>query len=710
MRNAFLKSRVWRSLRTPPILLTIICLGAISAGVFAKAYAGQDADARARAIVRRMTLDEKIQELHGTRTEVHKRFVPGVPRLGIPDFIITNGPAGAGPGDAPARKQIPATALPAPILLASTWDRKLARLHGEIAAAEAKDLGSSLLEAPDINIARVPQNGRTFEGYGEDPYLTGQISLNNIEGIQSQGVMANVKHFAANNQETGRRSYNEVIDERTLREIYLPAFEISVNEAHSATVMCAYPHVNGEFACENDVLLDQILRKEWGFPGFVISDFGATHSTVASALAGLDLEMPGAFYYADELKQAVQSEQVPESVIDEMLVRRFRTMMEYGVFDHPPVPKPIPVKQDGIEARKIAEAGIVLLKNSGGLLPLDPKHVKSILLIGSGVEEASTGGGGSSHVVPLYAVDTFEGIHERVGAAVHVTFAPENDLFMAKKLASSADVVIVSLTNNDAEGRDHSLAFGQDSNDLVATVAAVNPHTIVLMRTGSPMLLPWVDAVPALLEAWYPGEEDGNAVAAVLFGDVNPSGKLPVTFPKSLADLPANTPEQYPGVNNTVHYTEGVFVGYRHFDADSIEPLFPFGFGLSYTTFAYKNLAISPGTITLTGDATPAVNVEFDVTNTGKVAGSEVAELYVGLPSTDDVPEPPRQLKGFDKVNLKPGETRHVRLALDARAFSYWDVKAHAWAVMPGTAKVMVGASSRDIRLDGAVTIEPASH
>ncbi len=705
MRNESLKFCAWRTLRTPSLLLMLICLAAVSAGIFAKAYANQAPDARARAIVRRMTLDEKILELHGTRNEIHKRFVPGVPRLGIPDFIITNGPAGAGPGDAPGRKQIPATALPAPILLASTWDRKLARLHGEIAAAEAKDLGSSLLEAPDINIARVPQNGRTFEGYGEDPYLSGQISVNNIEGIQSQGVMADVKHYAANNQETGRMTFNEIIDERTLREIYLPAFEISVKQAHSATVMCAYPHVNGKFACENDVLLDQILRKEWGFPGFIISDFGATHSTVASALAGLDLEMPAGFYYADALKQAVQSGQVPESVIDEMLVRRFRTMMEYGVFDHPPVRKPIPAKQDGIAARKIAEAGIVLLKNSGGLLPLDPKHLKSILIIGGGMEDASTGGGGSSHVVPVYTVDTFEGIRERAGAGVHVTFADDYDLYMAATLARSADVVIVTLGSNDSEGRDHPLTFGENLNELVRTVAAVNPRTIVLLRTGSPMLLPWVDSVPAVLEAWYPGEEDGNAVAAVLFGDVNPSGKLPITFPKNLADLPANTPDQYPGVNDTVQYTEGLFVGYRHYDEKGIEPLFPFGFGLSYTTFAYKNLAVSPERVSFAGDAAPTVNVEFDVTNTGKVAGAEIAELYVGLPSTDDVPEPPQQLKGFDKVNLKPGETRHMRLSLDARAFSYWDVKTHSWQMMPGTAKVRVGASSRDIRLEGTVAV-----
>ncbi len=277
---------------------------------------------------------------------------------------------------------------------------------------------------------------------------------------------------------------------------------------------------------------------------------------------------------------------------------------------------------------------------------------------------------------------------------------------MAATMAHSANVAIVMVGDTDTEGRDHSLTFGDDQDQLVETVAAANPRTIVVMKTGSPMLLPWVDAVPALLEAWYPGEEDGNAVPAILFGDVNPSGKLPITFPKNLADVPASTPEQYPGVDHTAHYTEGIFVGYRHYDAKGIEPLFPFGFGLSYTTFAYKNLAISPENISFTGDAAPTVSVEFDVTNTGTLAGAEVAELYVGLPSSDDVPEPPQQLKGFQKVELKPGQTSHIKLQLDRRAFSYWDVKTHGWAVMPGTVKLMVGASSRDIRLQGTVGVE----
>ncbi len=706
MRNESLKFCAWRTLRTPSLLLMLICLAAVSAGIFAKAYAKRSPDARARAIVRRMTLDEKIQELHGiARNPTHKRLVPGVPRLGIPDFMITNGPAGAGPGDAPKEKQVPATALPAPIALAATWDVNMARLEGEIASAEAKDIGNSLLEAPDINIARVPQNGRTFEGYGEDPYLSGQLSVSNIEGIQSQGILANVKHYAANNQETDRFVVNEIIDERTLHEIYLPAFEASIKQGHSASVMCSYPRVNGTYACENDVLLAQILRKEWGFQGFVMSDFGATHSAAPAAMAGLDLEMPSGIYFGDPLKQAVQSGQVPESVIDEMLVRRFRALMQFGLFDHPPVPRPIPAQQDGAAARRLAEAGMVLLKNSGALLPLDAAHLKSIAVVGPYAKEAQTGGGGSSHVVAIYTAAPVDGVKERAGSAMSVSFADGSDVSQAAALAHSADVAIVMVGDKAAEGKDHPIVLGENQDALIEAVAAANPRTIVVLKTGSPMLMPWLDAVPAVLEAWYPGEEDGHAVAAVLFGDVNPSGKLPITFPKSLGDEPANTPEQYPGVNQTAHYSEGVFVGYRHYDAKRIEPLFPFGFGLSYTTFEYKNLKISPENISVAGAELP-VTVQFDVTNTGAVDGAEVAELYVGLLSTDAVPEPPQQLKGFDKVELKPGETRHVQLALDARAFSYWDVGTHAWTVMPGTAKVMVGASSRDIRLTGEVAVQ----
>lgn len=654
-------------------------------------------DQRARDIVRQMTLDEKISQLHGIRDDAHGlyRYVPPVPRLGIPALRIINGPAGAGPGGTrPPQKQAPATALPSPIALAATWDRALAREHGEIAGTESKDLANGFLEAPDINIARIPQNGRIFESYGEDPYLAGQMSVANIEGIQSQGMIANVKHFVANNQETDRFVVNEDIDERTLREIYLPAFETSIRDGHSASIMCAYPKINGTYNCENDMLLNQILKKEWDFQGFVSSDFGAVHSTVPSAMAGLDLEMPTGKYFGDDLKAAVQSGQVPMSVIDDKLVRRFRTMMEFGIFDHPPAVKPIPEKADGARSRAIADAGVVLLKNSG-ILPLDPARVKKIAVLGPMAAKAITGGGGSSHVVPLYTVDPVQGIRDRAGSGVNVTFDDGSDTAKAASLAKDADVAIVMVGMVDTEGRDHPLELGEAQDKLVETIAAANPHTIVVLKTGSAVLMPWIDKVPALLEAWYPGEEDGNVVADILFGNVNPSGKLPLTFPRALSNLPANTTAQYPGVDKVVHYSEGLFVGYRHYDAKNIEPLFPFGFGLSYTTFEFKNLKLSRSTTSAQSPGT--ITVEADVRNAGKRAGAEVAQLYVGFPASAG--EPPHQLKGFQRIMLKPGQTGRVRFALDARAFSFWDVQSHAWKVAPGTYDVLVGSSSRDLPL-----------
>jgi beta-glucosidase len=660
----------------------------------------QNFDRRARDIVRQMTLDEKIEELHGIRDEMHYRFVPGVPRLGIPVFQITNGPAGAGPGG--THPQAKATALPSPIAVSASWDRNVARRYGEIAAAEAKDIGNVLLEAPTINIARVPQNGRTFEGYGEDPYLTGQMSLSNIVGIQSQGVMANVKHYDANSQETQRFTINEEIDERTLREIYLPAFEVSVREAHSASVMCAYPRVNGTFCCESIPLLNDILEQEWKFPGFVISDFGAVHSTVPSALSGLDLEMPTGKYWGDALKAAVLSGRVPMSVIDDKLVRRFRTMMEFDVFDHTPAPKPIPAQKDGAESRDLATQGMVLLKNEREMLPLNPRTLKSIALIGPLAAKAVTGGGGSSHVEPLYTVDPLSGIRDHA-AHVEVKFAAGNDLTRAEALARASDVAIVMVGEIDTEGRDHPIVLEGNQNELVNAVAVANPRTIVVLKTGSAVLMPWAAEVPAILEAWYPGQEDGHAVADVLFGVVNPSGKLPITFPARLDDLPANTPEQYPGVDGVARYSEGVFVGYRHYDQMNLSPTFPFGHGLSYTTFAYRNLKVPPGKMRVTGEQPETISV--DISNTGRVTGAEVVELYIGMPS-NPAPQPPKQLKGFQKVVLKPGESAHVQFALDAQSFAYWDVESHDWQVAPGVYKIMVGSSSRDIRLEKTVEVE----
>jgi beta-glucosidase len=692
-----------RSPRSARTFTLIVCAVATTLLAGISAASQQDTDSRARAVVSRMTLDEKVEQMHGIHDKDRYRLVPGIPRLGIPDFDVTNGPAGAGPGGAGTQK--PATALPSPIALAATWDIQLARQYGEVAGAESLDIGNSLLEAPTINIARLPQNGRTFEGYGEDPYLTGQLSAFNIQGIQSKGELANVKHFAANSQETDRFVVNEIIDERALREIYLPAFETSIKVGHSASVMCAYPRVNDVYDCENDFFLRQVLRKEWGFQGFVTSDFGATHSTAGSLQAGLDLEMPTGLYYGDPLKAAVEAGEIPVSLVDEALVRRYRAMMQFGLFDHAPIPQPLPAQQDGQIARRIAEAGIVLLKNTGGILPLDTSHLKSIAVIGPYAKEANTGGGGSSHVTPLYTVAPGEGIKNRAGSTISVSFADGSDLTQASALARSADVAIVMVGDVASEGRDHPLTLDGNQDALVNAVAAANPRTIVVLKSGSPMLLPWVGVVPALLEAWYPGEEDGNAVAAILFGDVNPSGKLPITFPKNLNDTPAHTPAQWPGVDQVARYTEGIFVGYRYYDAQNIEPLFPFGFGLSYTMFTYKNLRVAPSAIALKENSPRTIGVEFDVTNSGTVAGAEIAELYVGLPGTADVPEPPKQLKGFAKADLKPGETKHVTFSLDARDFSYWNVTTHAWAILPGSVKIMVGGSSRDLPLETTIRI-----
>ena len=665
----------------------------------------QDPDTRAREIVSQMTLDEKIQELHGVADPQHQQYyrvVLGIPRLGIPDLTITNGPAGVtngGPGH-----QGRATALPAPISLAATWDVDLAYLYGTVLGSEAYDLANGFIEAPTINIARVPQNGRTFEGYGEDPYLVGQISASNIQGIQAQGVIANVKHYAGNNQEKYRSFINDDIDERTLREIYLPAFEASVKQGQVGSLMCAYNKVNGPFSCENDFLMNQVLKTEWGFTGFVTSDFGAVHSTIPSALAGLDVEMPTGVYFGDALKAAVESGDVPVSVIDDKLVRRFRTMIASGVFDNPPSNQPIPAQQDGLIARQLAEEGMVLLKNDSGALPLDANQLQSIAVIGPYAVRAMSGGGGSAHVSPLYTVDPVPGIRNRVGPAVTVKLADGSDIAAAVSLAQSSDVAIVMVGDNETEGSDHLLSLpafqGVYQDDLVQAVAAANPNTVVVLKSGSAILMPWVDSVPAILEAWYPGEEDGNAVAGILFGDFNPSGKLPLTFPRNLEDLPANTPEQYPGVGGVAHYSEGVFVGYRHYDSQGIDPLFAFGHGLSYTSFSYDNLEI-----TSCSKDDPTFLVELDVTNTGNLAGGEAVQLYVGMPSTYELPQPPEQLKGFEKVHLDPGETTHVQFVLDEPSFSHWDTAVHAWAITPGTYQILVGSSSRDIRLEDQIAI-----
>ncbi len=667
-----------------------------------------DPDARARAIVKQMTLDEKILELHGVGgSSPDIRIVPAIPRLGIPAFVITNGPDGATNGT--VKPVPPATAVPVTLSLAATWDVNQAAIYGSVVGNEAKTLGNDLIEGPDMNLARIPQGGRTFENLGEDPFLAGQIAAADIQGIQRQGEIAEAKHFAGNEQEANRFAINSIIDERTLHELYLAPFEASVLQGKVGAVMCAYPQVNGTYSCENATLLNQILKgngnSQWGFNGIVTSDFGAVHSTVASANNGLDLEMPSGKFFGSSLASAVQAGQVPISVIDDKLIRRFRLTMQMGLWDHPPVAQPISAAQekvDGIAARQLAEEGTVLLKNTGGLLPLNASSLHSIALIGGNAwaGQAKTGGGGSSAVVPLYTVSPLAGLQNRVDPNVTVTYNDGSDLTSAKSVAQTADVAIVMVGDSRSEGHDTSIALSGNQDALVSAVAGVNKNTIVVVKTGSAVLMPWVNQVPAILEAWYPGEEDGNAVAAVLFGDFNPSGKLPMTFPQSLSDLPANTPDQYPsqpvpsGTIAQAHYSEGLDMGYRYYDAKNITPLFPFGFGLSYTTFAYKNLRIIPafGNRAIVG---------FDITNTGHRVGAEVAEVYVGMPAAAG--EPPRVLAGFQKIRLSPGGTSHVFVMLNERAFQHWDSNKHTWAITPGKYQIMVGSSSRNILLQGSI-------
>ncbi len=655
---------------------------------------------RAELLVHQMTLEEKISQIHMVDIREHPREVTGIERLGIPTFKITNGSVGAGPGDSQVRQ--PATALPSALALAATWNPTLAATYGEVAAQESALRGEWLLEAPGLNIARVPQNGRNFEYFGEDPYLASRLVVPEVQGIQQQRVISEPKHYAANNQETDRKTINEIIDERPLREIYLPAFEAAVKEGEAGAIMCAYPSVNGQFGCENFHLLKDILRGEWGFQGFVQSDYTATHSTIPAAQAGLDLAMKHDNHYDSDMKDAITKGQLPESALDTMLIRRFAQMFRFGLLDAPPATGPIPAEKNGAIARSIGEQGAVLLKNSGNLLPLQANAIHSIAVIGPYAGAALTGGTGSSSVLAIYTVAPVDGIKSHAGAGVQVSYADGSDIAAAATLAKASDVVLLMAGNKDGEGHDRpNLSLPNHQDELISSVAAANSRIVVILKTGGPVLMPWLDKVPAVLEVWYPGEEDGNIVADLLFGNANPSGKLPITFPKAEGDVPAHSPQQYPGVNGVVTYSEGLQVGYRWYDAQNIAPLFPFGYGLSYTSFSFANLSAPKQ-----AQAGGHVSVSVDVTNSGKRAGSDVVEVYVSAPVSAG--EPPKQLKGFARVFLQPGETKHVSVALDPRAFSIWNTSSRQWTAIPGNYSIAVGDSSRDLPLHTSLDLRAA--
>ena len=798
-------------------------------------------DARVESLLKQLSLDEKIALVSGTGFDSRP-----VERLKVGGLHMSDGPVGVRTGSA--------TAWPSSISTAASFDPALVERIGAAIGRETKAKGKNVILGPCVNIQREPQGGRNFESYGEDPYLSSRMAGAYIRGVQKEGVVATVKHYALNNQETQRDTIDVQADERTMREIYLPHFEAAVKEAGVQAVMCSYNKLNGPWACESPWLLTDVLKKQWGFRGLVMSDWGATHSTAKALNAGLDLEMPdGQFLNDGKLKAALASGELKQATIDEAVRRQLRVQVALGWLDKPLDEGALDTPAHRGLNREAAAEGMVLLKNDGAILPLDRAKLKTLAVIGPNAAIARTGGGGSAFVSPVYAVTPLDGIKAKLGAGVKVEYAPgatfEGDLRpvpasalqppagrtekrgllgqyfdneewkgepslvrvdpvldwdwgpggpegwnrvdhfsirwtgtitapetglyqlgtssddgswlwldgqllidnggthgmsmkskavelkagephqvrvdmnelgggagmilgwqkvegdpidVAVAKAKAADVALVFVGHNNSietEGSDReSLELPENQVRLLRAVAAANPRTVVVLNSGAPVLVDkWLSQAPALLETWFAGSETGNAVADVLFGDADPAGRLPMTWPKRWEDSPAFA--NYPGKDGKVSYAEGIFVGYRHFDTKKIEPQFAFGHGLSYTTFEYSGLklALSPG-------QSRQVELDLTVRNTGTRAGAEVVQVYVH-DAQARVPRPEQELKAFQRVVLRPGESRPVRLVLNEKSFSYFDPARKAWVVEPGAFEIRVGSSSRLVRSSQSVTI-----
>jgi beta-glucosidase len=799
---------------------------------------GLEADAVAHRLVSQMTLDEKIAMLHGDRDPENlgqAGYLPGVPRLGIPPLRLSDGPAGVRTGR-------PATALPAPVALAATFSPDLARRYGQVIGQDGRALRQDVMLAPMVNIVRVPQAGRNFETLGEDPLVASALVAAEIEGIQREGLMATVKHFAENNQENARQSVSADVDARTMHEIELPGFEAAV-KAHVASVMASYNKVNGTYASENLALESDILRGEWEFDGFVMSDWGATHSAGPALAAGLDLEMPSGTNYA-KLADAVRAVEVSEVTVDRAVRRILVQMARFGLLSPgraAPAMSTIPATS--ATALEIATAGGVLLKNDQSLLPLQPDDFRSLAVIGPTGRTLLVGGGGSARVLPMHTGSVIDELKAAAGSDSSISYDVGYDLdgelipasqlsltggatsngqvdftgsralpagstttwsgtlsakdagdyeirlqtsggrgsiqfdapagsppaggrggrggvggagllptaigltnpatavhfdagqtrsvtvtatagaqspmgirlawippgWRDRKIAEAVDrarharTAVVFAYDEGSEGRDRvSLSLPGPQDALIAAVAAANPRTVVVLNNGAPVLMPWADHVGAILQMWYPGQEGARATADLLSGAATPSGKLPVTFPRRAEDAPTADPTRYPGVDGHGAYSEGILVGYRWYDAKAIAPLFPFGHGLSYTTFAYSALSVKPSA----GPDKLGHDVRVTVRNTGRRAGTEVVQVYVGPPAAPPVPIASRSLAAFARVTLAPGEAQTLTLHIDPRAWSYWSVSTHTWAIAPGRRSVFVGSSSRDIRLKAETTVE----
>jgi len=806
--------------------------------------------ARVAAIVAKLTTAQKLALMHGADDpRGFAGFVPGIPELGIPPLALDDGPMGVRHG--------PSTALPSPLGLAATWDVALAESYGEVLGRDARAKGANALLGPTLNLARTPFGGRIFEGFGEDPYLAGRIAAPEVAALQAQHVVSVIKHYVLNDQENGRARDSSEVDARTLHELYLAPFAAAIREGGAQGVMCAYNRIDGVYACENSATYD-ILRHELGFTGFVVSDWFAQHDIYKSIFTGLDLEMPRGIIYGPYLTAAVARGNVRQNTLDLHVGRTLGAMLSVGLFEHPPAASELPSVDDVARARAIADGSAVLLKNDGGVLPLDRRRLHSLAIVGPGADPLPAFGGGSARVEqsgnnpsPLAAlraaapgvdiryayaqavpfeddvpsVDTLalepaprgghglsgayyangelsgtpalrrvdrsiafdfnsdppadalpypgsirwsgifrvpaDGMYAigaegrcacrlRVGAALLLDAwnrAPSDapvppapialragiaypivfdwrrggdtfvrliwkvppgvatpDIARAAAVAKNADAAIVFVGDYETEGRDRtSLALLGAQNELITAVAAVNRHTVVVVDSGGAIVMSsWLARVPAVLEAWYPGEAAGTSAADLLFGDVAPSGKLPLTFPADEGAVPARPlypPGPGEGPARSIRYAEGLAIGYRWYDANARAPQFPFGFGLSYTTFAFAHLAAPPRL------EREALNVSVDVTNTGTSPGSEVAQLYVTFPPSSG--EPPRILRDFVKVPLAAQETRTIHFTLARDALQTWSAQTHGWHVVPGTYMLAVGSSSRDLPLATSVDVQP---
>lgn len=662
-----------------------------------------------KQLIEKMTLEEKASLCSG----LDFWHMKGIERLGIPSLLVTDGPHGL-------RKQsesadhlgiydsVPATCFPSAVGLASTWNRPLIEKVGIALGEECQAEDVAVLLGPGANIKRSPLCGRNFEYFSEDPYLSSELAASHIKGVQSQGVGTSLKHFAANNQEHRRMSVDAIIDERTLREIYLASFENAVKKSQPWTVMSSYNKVNGEYASENNKLLSDILRDEWGFEGFVVSDWGAVNERVDGLEAGLELEMPSSNGAGDQkIVETVQSGKLSEKVLDRA-VERVLTII-FKAVDNKKEKATFDKEAHHELARLVARESMVLLKNEERILPL--KKEGTFAIIGEFAKSPRYQGGGSSHVNPTKLENIFEEI-EKASPNASVTYAKgyelkndsidENLIVEAKEAAAQSDVAVVFVglpERYESEGYDREhLRIPENHRILIEAVAEVQPNVVVVLSNGAPVEMPWLDKVKGLLEGYLGGQALGGAIADLLFGNESPSGKLAETFPQALRHNPSYL--NFPGEGDKVEYKEGLFVGYRYYDAKEIEPLFPFGYGLSYTSFDYSNLKIDKQEM----DDTETVQISVKVKNTGEVAGKEIVQLYV-RDVESSVIRPEKELKSFEKVELQPGEEKEVTFALDKRAFAYYNVDLKDWHVESGVFEILIGKSSVDILLEGNIQV-----